>query len=135
MAQKPIKGNTKVTKKKVKKVVTKANVVINSSYNNTLITICDLSGNVISHSSPGMIGHKGSRKSTAYAATKAAEDAVEKAKKVGVVQAVVMVKGSGMGRQAAVKGLRSAGLKIRTLMDTTPIAHGGCIPRKKPRGS
>ncbi|MBP9758595.1 30S ribosomal protein S11 [Candidatus Dojkabacteria bacterium] len=125
----------KETKKKVKKSVPKANVFIKSSYNNTIITIADLEGNVLGWSSPGVIGYKGSKKSTAYAATKAAEDLVSKCQKYNINEATVMVKGSGMGRQAAVKGLRSAGLKIRSLMDVTPIPHGGPSPRKKPRGS
>lgn len=134
------KANTKanvkeVVKKKVKKNVPKVNVFIKSSYNNTIISIADLEGNILGWSSPGVIGYKGSKKSTAYAATKAAEDLVSKCLKFGINEATVMVKGSGMGRQAAVKGLRSAGLKIRSLMDVTPIPHGGPSPRKKPRGS
>lgn len=129
------KAATTETKKKVKKNVPKVNVFVKSSYNNTIITITDLEGQVLGWSSPGVIGYKGSKKSTAYAATKAAEDLVAKCMKYGISEATVMVKGSGMGRQAAVKGLRSAGLKIRSLMDVTPIPHGGCTPRKKPRGS
>jgi small subunit ribosomal protein S11 len=129
------KAATTEPKKKVKKNVPKVNVFVKSSYNNTIITITDLEGQVLGWSSPGVIGYKGSKKSTAYAATKAAEDLVSKCMKYGISEATVMVKGSGMGRQAAVKGLRSAGLKIRSLMDVTPIPHGGCSPRKKPRGS
>jgi small subunit ribosomal protein S11 len=125
-------GKTQI-KKKVKKQVLKAIVNVKSSYNNTIISICDYEGNVLTQSSPGVIGYTGSRKSTAYAATKAAEDAVEKAMKYGVKEAIVIVKGAGMGRQAAVKGIRSGGLKISSLSDHTPIMHGGTTPRKKPR--
>src|SRR5690606_15611285 len=126
---------TKEIKKKVKKSVPRAKAFVKSSYNNTIITITDVEGNVLGWSAPGLIGYKGSKKSTAYAATKAAEDLVAKCQKYNITEATVMVKGSGMGRQAAVKGLRSAGLKIRSLMDVTPIPHGGPSPRKKPRGS
>ena len=84
-------------------------------------------------SSPGVVGFSGSKKSTAYAATKAAEDAVIKAQKFGAREGMVIIKGAGMGRQAAVKGLRSAGLNIISLSDFTPVAHGGVTPRKKPR--
>lgn len=127
-------GKKERTRKKKKKVsLTKGNVFVKSTYNNTIITITDLDGNVLATSSPGAIGYTGSRKSTAYAATKAAESAVEKASKTGIKEVSVVVKGAGMGRQAAVKGIRSAGLKISQLSDHTPIPHGGCRSRKRPR--
>ncbi len=125
----------KPEKKKEKRIVPRADVHVKCTYNNTIITFCDLDGGVLSSSSAGVVGFKGTKKSTAYAATKAAEDAYEKAKKYGVVEASVKVEGSGMGRQAAIKGMRAAGLRMRTLMDVTPIPHGGCAPRKQPRGS
>lgn len=124
------------SKRKKKKIqISRVMVHIKSSYNNTIISISDFNGNILTWSSPGIVGFTGSRKSTAYAATKAAEDVVEKSRKFGAKEAIVVVKGTGMGRQAAVKGLRSAGLKIITLSDHTPIPHGGVSPRKKPRGS
>ena len=128
-------GKKENVKKKPKKgeQVSKVMIFVKSTYNNTMISISDLEGNVLSWSSPGVIGYTGSRKSTAYAATKAAEDAVEKAAKFGIKEAQVFVKGAGMGRQAAVKGIRSAGLKITQLSDHTPIPHGGVRPRKLPR--
>lgn len=129
------KGAKAAPKKKAKVSAPKVKVFINSSYNNTIISVADYDGNILAWSSPGVIGFTGSRKSTAYAATKAAEDVVEKSQKYGVREAIVYVKGTGMGRQAAVKGLRSAGLKITSLSDYTPIPHGGTMPRKKPRGS
>ena len=129
-------GAKKFKNKKKKKItVARAKVYVTSSYNNTMISITDYDGNVLSWSSPGVVGFKGSKKSTAFAATKAAEDAVNKAQKFGVKQATVIVKGTGMGRQAAVKGLRTAGLKLTSMSDHTPIPHGGTTPRKKPRGS
>lgn len=123
-----------VSDKKKKKVqVAKVKVFVNSTYNNTIISICDYDGNVLAWGSPGNVGFKGSKKSTAYAATKAAEEAVLKSQKYGVKEAIVIIKGAGMGRQAAVKGLRQAGLRITSLSDFTPIPHGGITPRKKPR--
>lgn len=123
----------RIIKRKVKRQISKAKIYIKSSYNNTIISICDLEGRVIAQSSPGVIGYTGSRKSTAYAATKAAEDAANKALKFGVKEAIVIVKGAGLGRQAAVKGVRAAGIKITSLSDHTPIPHGGCSSRKPPR--
>ncbi len=129
-------GSKKFKNKKKKKLsVQKVKVFISSSYNNTMVTITDYDGNVLSWSSPGAVGFKGSKKSTAFAATKAAEDAVAKAQKYGVTTGTVIVKGTGMGRQAAVKGLRTGGLRLTSLSDHTSIPHGGTTPRKKPRGS
>lgn len=129
------KVEKKVKKSKIKKQVPKANVYVKSSYNNTAITFTDLNGNVLSTSSSGTVGFSGSKKSTAYAATRAGEDAYQKAQKYGVKEAVVYIKGAGMGRQAAVKGLRTSGLKITLLSDITPVPHNGCRPKRKPRGS
>ena len=126
-------GKKEKIKKKVKKSVTKAITYIKSTYNNTIVSICDLEGNVIANCSPGMMGYSGSRKSTAFAATKCAEEAAEKAQKIGVKESLVIVKGAGMGRQAAVKGLKASGIRITSLADHTPIPHGGCRPRKQPR--
>lgn len=133
MKKAPVKAVKSSKKKKIN--VPKVTVFIKSSYNNTMISISDPTGNVLSWSSPGSVGFSGSKKSTAYAATRAAEDAVNKAQKYGVREANVVIKGAGLGRQAAVKGLRSAGLRITSLSDHTPIPHGGVSPRKKPRGS
>ena len=120
-------------KKKDKVIVPKGKVFVRSTYNNTIVSVTDLNGNVLSSSSGGVVGFTGSKKSTAFAATRAAEDAVTKAQKYGIKEAVVFVKGAGLGRQAAVKGLRSGGLKITLLMDMTSVPHGGVKPRKKPR--
>lgn len=120
-------------KKKARLTSPKVKVVVNSSYNNTIIAVTDYSGAVISTSSAGQVGFSGTRKSTAYAATRAGEDAAKKAMKVGAQEAVVIVKGIGEGRQAAIKGVRAAGLRITSLADHTPVPHGGCTPRKMPR--
>lgn len=126
----------KTSKKKAKKTVgSKGMAVINTSFNNTLISITDLKGNVIVNSSPGRLGFTGSRKSTAYAATKAAEEAAQTALGVGIKEVRIFVKGLGAGRNAAVKGIRAGGLKISMITDKTPIPHGGPTPRKAPRGS
>ncbi|MBN2016157.1 30S ribosomal protein S11 [Candidatus Dojkabacteria bacterium] len=129
------KATTKASKSKKRKDIPKARVYVNCSYNSTVITFTDYSGNVFAWSSSGCSGFRGSKKGTAFAATKAAYDAYDKASKYGVKEASVIVKGVGMGRRAAVKGLRTAGLIITSLSDRTPIPHNGCRPRKKPRGS
>lgn len=120
-------------KKKAKLAVPNVRVTISSTYNNTIISVSDYTGNVISYSSCGLIGFKGSKKSTAYAATKAGEDAANKAVVLGAREAEVLVNGVGIGRQAAVKGIRSGGLRITSLHDRTSVPHGGTKPRKKPK--
>jgi len=123
----------KTVKKRKKRQVQKVFVKIKSGYNNTIVTISDYEGNALSQSSGGAVGFRGSKKSTAFAATKAAEDAVAKASAYGIREAVIVVRGMGMGRQAAVKGIRSAGLKITSLSDFTSVPHGGTTPRKQPK--
>lgn len=121
-------------KKKAKKVFSpKVLFRIRSTYNNTIVSVTDYDGNVIVSSSTGGIGFSGSKKATAYAATKTGEDASQKAFALGAREAEVIVKGVGIGRQAAVKGIRSGGIKITMLSDRTSVPHGGCKPRKKPR--
>ncbi|MEP7103998.1 MAG: 30S ribosomal protein S11 [Candidatus Dojkabacteria bacterium] len=128
------KVDKQVVKKKKNKVsVPKVLVRVNSTYNNTIISVTDYAGNVISYSSCGLVGFKGSKKSTAYAATKAGEDAALKAVQQGARESEVIVDGVGIGRQAAVKGIRTAGLRITALIDKTPVPHGGTKPRKKPK--
>lgn len=120
-------------KKKVKKSVPKAIATVSSNFNNTIITIADINGEVLAWGTPAMVGFKGSKRSTPYAATKAAEDLAERVKKFGVKEVNVKVNGIGPGRNAAVKGLSAAGIKIKSLMDITPVPHGGCSPRKRRR--
>lgn len=135
MATNNKKTQIKAVKKKRKLASDKGFAYVNSSYNNTLISITDFEGNVISNSSPGVIGYTGSKKSTAYAATRAAEHGATLAVQQGLREVTVILKGLGVGRSAAVKGIRSGGMKITLLKDMTPIPHGGPSPRKAPRGS
>jgi small subunit ribosomal protein S11 len=120
-------------KKKVKKNITAGVVHVNSTFNNTMITITDAQGNTVSWSSSGMMGFKGSRKSTPYAAQVAAEDAGRKAQEHGMKELEVLVKGPGSGRESALRALQSIGFTIRSIMDVTPIPHNGCRPRKRRR--
>lgn len=123
----------KAFKKGLKKLVVSGEIHIFSSYNNTMITVADLRGNVIAWASSGNIGFSGTRKSTPYAATLAAKTAAEKAKKFGFAEARVFVKGIGPGREAAIRGLVSAGIEITSITDTTPIPHNGTRPPKPRR--
>ncbi len=125
--------------KKTVKKSTRGNVqsgiaTIQSTFNNTIITLATEEGEVLGQGSPSMVGFKGAKRSTAYAATKSAMDVAEKVmKKYGLREVKVFIKGPGAGRNAAVKGLDSAGLKITLLVDRTPIPHNGCRARKTPR--
>jgi small subunit ribosomal protein S11 len=123
----------KTGKKKEKKNINEGVVHIQSTFNNTIITITDLSGNVVAWSSAGTQGFKGSRKSTPFAAQVAAEDAVKKAKEHGMRRVQVYVKGPGSGRESALRSLQVAGLNISLIRDVTPIPHNGCRPPKRRR--
>ncbi|MGZ3577559.1 MAG: 30S ribosomal protein S11 [Syntrophales bacterium] len=123
----------KTGKKKEKKNITEGVVHIQSTFNNTIITITDLSGNVVAWSSAGTQGFKGSRKSTPFAAQVAAEEAVKKAKEHGMRRVQVYVKGPGSGRESALRSLQVAGLNISLIRDVTPIPHNGCRPPKSRR--
>lgn len=119
--------------KKGKRIVPEGLAFIKASFNNTIITLTDPDGEVLVSCSPGEVGFKGTKKSTAFAATRAAESAVEKAQKFGLKEVKVYLSGPGQGRNAAVKGLDSAGLRITMLSDITPIPHNGCRPPRPPR--
>jgi small subunit ribosomal protein S11 len=121
------------SKRKVRKNVQTGVAHIQATFNNTVITITDTSGNAISWSSAGSRGFKGSRKSTPYAAGVAAEDAARKAQEHGVKSVSVFLKGPGSGREAALRSLQSAGLRITRIRDVTPVAHNGCRPPKRRR--
>jgi small subunit ribosomal protein S11 len=123
----------KTGKKKERKDITEGVAHIQSTFNNTIITITDLRGNVIAWSSAGTQGFKGSRKSTPFAAQMAAEDAVKKAKENGMRTVQVYVKGPGSGRESALRSLQLAGLNISLIRDVTPIPHNGCRPPKRRR--
>ena len=123
----------KPKKKRTKKNVPIGVVHIHASFNNTLVTITDPTGNTVSWSSSGSKGFRGSRKSTPFAAQIAAEDAGRKAAEQGVRTVSVIVKGPGAGRESALRALSSAGLKITSIRDETPIPHNGCRPPKRRR--
>jgi small subunit ribosomal protein S11 len=120
-------------KKKTKKNVQTGVVYIQSTFNNTIITITDVSGNVLSWSSAGARGFKGSRKSTPFAAQVAAGDAAAKAMEHGLKNVSVLVKGPGAGRESALRALAAAGLKVTLIRDITPVPHNGCRPPKRRR--
>lgn len=128
------KENTKTTQaKKVKKTVAKGNIYLTTSYNNTIITFSDAEGRVVAWSSAGIVGFKGSRKSTPYAGQRAAEDLNNKISKFGVQEVDIYVKGPGVAKQLALKELGSGNYRITSLIDNTPFRFGGTKPRKKPR--
>tara|TARA_B100001175_G_scaffold311815_1_gene316817 strand:+ start:533 stop:928 length:396 start_codon:yes stop_codon:yes gene_type:complete len=120
-------------KKKEKKNIANAVAHVNSSFNNTVITITDIQGNTISWSSAGTMGFKGSRKSTPYAAQLAAEDAGKKATEHGVKYVDIEVQGPGSGRESALRALQMVGFQVNSIRDVTPIPHNGCRPRKRRR--
>jgi len=123
-----------VAKSKRRKVnVAKAIAHITATFNNTVITITDTNGDTLFWASAGTAGNKGSRKSTPYAAQRAAESVADKAKKFGVKEVEIRVKGPGAGRESAITALQAAGLTVRAIDDVTPLPHNGCRPRKKRR--
>jgi small subunit ribosomal protein S11 len=138
MSTKPTKSRTsavgkRAAKKKVKKNIQTGIAHIQSTFNNTIISITDVSGNVIAWSSCGARGFKGSRKSTPFAAQMAAQDAARKAADHGMRTVSVYVKGPGSGREAALRALQQENLKITLIRDVTPIPHNGCRPPKRRR--
>jgi len=128
------KETGKISKsKKEKKIVINGIVHIQSTFNNTIVTITDMNGNVIASSSPGQVGFKGSRKSTPFAAQLAAQNALRKAMALGLKTAEVRVKGPGVGREAALRALQMDGFSVTMIRDVTPIPHNGCRPPKRRR--
>ena len=119
--------------KKVRKNVSRGIAYVKASFNNTQVTITDVNGETLCWQSAGTVGFKGSRKSTPFAATRAAEEAAIAAKKFGMQEIEVRVKGAGAGRESAVTALQAAGLKITAVEDHTAIPHNGCRPRKRRR--
>jgi small subunit ribosomal protein S11 len=127
MAQKKRAG------KKIKKNIPVGSAHIQTTFNNTIVSITDQSGNVIAWSSAGSLGFKGSRKGTPYAAQMASEAAAKKAMEMGLKQVDVYVKGPGAGRETAIRALQAAGLEITAIKDVTPVPHNGCRPPKRRR--
>lgn len=126
--------STAIRKKRARKNVVKGVAHIHSTFNNTIVTITDEAGSVLTWSSAGALGFKGAKKSTPYAAQMAAEHAATSAKDYGVKTVDVNIKGPGSGREAAVRALQAAGLEIQAIIDATPVPHNGCRPPKRPRG-
>ena len=123
----------KINNKKKSKVDPEGIAFIKATFNNTVITLADKFGNAIAWASAGVMGFKGSKKSTPFAATQATQKAVEEAMSKGLVTVEVRIKGPGGGREAAIRALRTSGLKVTKIMDITPIPHNGCRPPKKRR--
>ena len=124
----------KPRKRKVKKNVPEGVAYIQSTFNNTIVTICDKEGNAISWASAGTLGFKGSKKSTPFAAGMSAEAAGKAAYDMGMRKVDVVTKGLGSGRETAIRSLQAAGLEIVSITDATPVPHNGCRPPKRPRG-
>jgi len=120
-------------KKKVRRNIVKAIAHIKATFNNTYITIADINGETLCWASAGTAGFKGSRKSTPFAAQRTARNVAEKARRFGVKEVEVMVKGPGPGRESAITALQEAGLLVKAIEDVTPLPHNGCRPRKKRR--
>ena len=123
----------KSVKKKVKKSVIHGVIHIKASFNNTLITVTDADGNTVCQDSGGSVGFKGSRKSTPFAAQRAAEKAAKSAMRYGLREVEIRVKGPGSGRESAISAIQQAGLRIASIEDVTPIPHNGCRPPKRRR--
>jgi small subunit ribosomal protein S11 len=130
---KPKAGRAKGGKKREKRIVPHGVAHIQATFNNTLVTLCDPEGNVVTWSSAGRIGFKGSRKGTPFAAQVAGSNAAQQARDWGMRSADVLVKGPGAGRESAIRALQAAGIDVKSIKDVTPIPHNGCRPRKRRR--
>ncbi|MBL8746658.1 MAG: 30S ribosomal protein S11 [Phycisphaerae bacterium] len=129
---KEVKGKVKKAKK-IRKNVVRGIAHVKASFNNTIVTITDTNGETLAWDSAGTMGFKGARKSTPFAATRAGESCGQKARKYGVVECEVRIKGAGSGRESAINGIVSTGIKVTALEDHTPVPHNGCRPRKRRR--
>ena len=127
------KKPTVKVRKKIQRTVPAGIAHVQSSFNNTIISITDMAGHVVAWSSAGKVGYSGSRKSSAFAATVAAQDAAKSAMSIGMKEVEVDLSGPGAGRESAVRGLLSSGLNITIIRDVTPVAHNGCNARKRRR--
>ena len=132
MAKKTVK-KTAARRRREKKYVDRGQVHIQSSFNNTIVTVTDAAGNALSWASAGQLGFKGSRKSTPYAAQMAADTAASASKEYGLRLVEVFVKGPGSGREAAIRALQAAGLEVTMIKDVAPVPHNGCRPPKRRR--
>ena len=126
------KAKTK-KRKKITKKMSEGKIFVHATFNNTIVTVTDPAGEVLCWSSPGIVGFKGSRKSTPFAATIAAKDAVKKAKAHGLKEVEVVVRGPGSGKESAARSIRTEGLLVKSIMDLTPSPHNGCRSKKRRR--
>ncbi len=133
MAAQKTAGKTAVRKRRERKNIDRGSAHIQSTFNNTIVTITDVQGNAVSWASSGELGFRGSRKSTPFAAQTAAETAAKAAMEHGMKSVEVFVKGPGSGREAAIRALQGAGLEVSMIKDVTPIPHNGCRPPKRRR--
>ena len=133
MAAKTKRSSAKRGRRRVKKNVERGQAHINSTFNNTMVTLTDAQGNALSWASAGQLGFRGSRKSTPFAAQEAALEAAKKAMEYGLKSVEVFVKGPGSGRESAIRSLQAAGLEVTMIKDVTPIPHNGCRPPKRRR--
>lgn len=133
MAKAPAK--TTKPKKRARRNLVEGKAFIHASYNNTIITITDVDGNTVAWSSAGSIGYKGSKKGTPYAAQLAAADATRKAQNMGLSQLDIVIRGTGSGREQAIRSIQATGVNVRTIIDDTPVPHNGCRLRKRKRNS
>jgi small subunit ribosomal protein S11 len=133
MAQNVRQARRTTGAKKAKRTLSSGQIHVFASFNNTIVTVTDTSGNTIAWGSAGSAGFKGSRKSTPFAARLAAEQAIKAAQQMGLQEADLIVKGPGPGRESAIRAVQSMGVKVRSIADKTPVAHNGCRPPKKRR--
>jgi small subunit ribosomal protein S11 len=131
MAKKTPKGRTR--RKKIVKKVSEGKIFVHATFNNTIVTVADNQGKVLCWSSPGIVGYKGSRKSTPFAASIAAKDAVKKAKLYGIREVDVRLKGPGSGKESSVRSIKAEGLNVKSIIDVTPTPHNGCRQKKRRR--
>jgi len=123
----------KTKKKRVRRNVSRGIAHIKATFNNTIVTMSDMNGEVLAWSTAGSVGFKGSRKSTPFAAQRAAETVAERSAKMGMKEVEVKVNGPGSGRESAITGLQSSGISVRSIEDVTPLPHNGCRPKKRRR--
>lgn len=125
--------DSRLAKKSKRRVISKGQVHVQSTYNNTIVTLTDLNGLVIAWSSAGLMGFKGAKKATPYAATSIVNSLFEKVKKIGIKEVDIFVKGIGSGRESAIRAVAANGINISSIVDTTPIPHNGCRPPRPRR--
>lgn len=133
MAKQPAKGVKNRSKRRARRTLTEGKAFIHANYNNTIITVTDPDGNTVTWSSSGSIGYKGSKKGTPYAAQLAAADATRKAQNMGLSTLDIVIRGTGSGREQAIRSIQATGVTVRSIIDDTPTPHNGCRPRKRKR--